>query len=109
VASLNSERDRRREVTRVRANLKVAVAHRDGSKQPATVMDLSIRGMHLCADRAPAYGEVLTVIVQLHGSEWHLIPATVRWFSRRGFGVAFESLSLPQRLALEAFVAESAE
>jgi hypothetical protein len=109
LASLNSsERDRRRDAKRVRANLKVVVAHRDGEKQPATVIDVSTRGMHLRSERAPSYGEAVTVVVQLESAEWQLIPATVRWFSRRGFGVAFEAPSAAQRRALESFVAESA-
>ena len=56
--------------------------------------------MHLQSDRVPAYGETVTVVVRLHESEdWFIIPATVRWFSRGGFGVAFEALDRHQELA----------
>ncbi|SRR5260221_7039184 len=105
----SAEIDRRRQVARVQADLRVVVALRDGEKRSATVMDLSTGGMHLRADRAPEYGEAITVVVQLYESgDWHLIPATVRWFSRRGFGVAFEGLDRRQAIALSAFVDQSA-
>jgi hypothetical protein len=88
----------------------VVLALKDGQKQPATVLDVSTRGMHLDAERVPAYGEAVTVIVELgHPPDWQLIPATVRWFGKRGFGVAFDDLGSAQTRALEAFVFEAAE
>jgi c-di-GMP-binding flagellar brake protein YcgR len=95
----------RRRLVRVPADLRVVVALRDGQKAPARVLDVSTGGMHLEADRVPAYGEALTVVVRLReGDDWHLIPATVRWFSRQGFGVAFEGLDERQTHSLSTFV-----
>src|SRR5215510_7924540 len=95
----------RRRAARVRANMRVVLARQNGEKHPATVIDVSTRGMHLRAESTPAYGEPVTVIAQLAGSaEWHLVPARVRWFSRRGFGVAFEQLGAAESRALEALV-----
>jgi hypothetical protein len=37
---------------------------------------------------------------------WQLIPAKVRWFGKRGFGVAFDDLDVAQTRAPEAFVFE---
>jgi Tfp pilus assembly protein PilZ len=96
-------------VLRVRADLRIVVALRDGEKRPARVIDVSTGGMHLQADRVPEYGDPITVVVQLGESEdWYVIPATVRWFSRVGFGVAFEGLDGRQAAALAAFVDEVA-
>ncbi|HVU03512.1 MAG TPA: PilZ domain-containing protein [Polyangiaceae bacterium] len=99
----------RRELARVRADLRVVLSYRDGEKLPARVVDVSVGGMNLRADRVPEYGEAITVIVRLRETEdWHLIPAAVRWFSQGGFGVAFENLSAGQQRALRIFVEQSA-
>jgi hypothetical protein len=99
----------RRSVIRVRADLSVVVALRDGDKRPARVLDVSIGGMHLMSDRVPEYGDPLTVVVRLHETDdWHLIPAIVRWFSNKGFGIAFEELDPKQAAALAAFVDQAA-
>jgi len=97
----------RRRAARVGATLRVVVARENGEKHPATVLDVSTQGMHLRAESSPAYGEAVTVVVQLGRSvEWHLVPARVRWLGRRGFGVAFERVGPAEARALEAFVGE---
>lgn len=94
---------------RVRADLGVVIAFADGHKAPARVVDVSTGGMNVRCDRVPAFGERLTVIVRLQESDdWHLIPATVRWFSGQGFGLGFENLDARQTIAFERFVSESA-
>jgi hypothetical protein len=99
----------RRSVIRVRADLSVVIALRNGDKRPARVLDVSIGGMHLMCDRVPNYGEPLTIIVRLkENDDWHLIPAVVRWFSKQGFGIAFEDLDPVQAAALAAFVDQAA-
>jgi c-di-GMP-binding flagellar brake protein YcgR len=103
------ESGQRRRLVRVRADLRVAIALRDGHKALAHVIDVSTGGMHLRADRVPAYGEALTVIVRLGDAEdWYLIPATVRWFTSQGFGVAFEELDDAQARSLAKFVDQAA-
>jgi hypothetical protein len=103
------EGDSRRRSARVRADLRVVFARANGEKHPATVIDVSTRGMHLRAESPPAYGEAVTVIVQLGRSvDWHIVPARVRWFSRGGFGVAFERLGAAESSALEAFIGDVA-
>jgi hypothetical protein len=93
----------------VRAQLRVVVAFSDGEKIPARVVDLSIGGMNLRADRVPNYGEAVTVIVQLRRSDdWYLIPATVRWFLNGDFGVEFENLDTAQSRALASFIDQAA-
>lgn len=103
------ESGQRRQVLRVRADLRVVIAFSDGEKIPARVVDLSIGGMNLRADRVPNYGEAVTVVVQLRTSDdWHLIPATVRWFLHGDFGVEFENLEASQSRALASFIDQAA-
>ena len=103
------ESGRRRQLLRVRADLRVVIAFEDGHKEPARVIDVSIGGMNLRAHRVPEYGEAITVIVQLRESgDWHVIPSVVRWFSHGDFGVAFENLNAAQTRALVAFVDQAA-
>jgi len=110
VSSASRDSGQRRRVVRVQADLRIVIAFRDGSKMPARVIDVSTGGMNVRADRRPEYGEALTVIVQLReSSDWHVIPAAVRWFSQGGFGVSFEGLDAPQARALAAFVDQAAE
>ncbi len=98
----------RRRLLRVRADLRVVVALPDGDKQSARVLDVSSGGMLLeCATR-PAYGDRVTVVVQFAASDWTLLPATVRWFGVRGFGVAFGALDERQAVALERFISAAA-
>jgi c-di-GMP-binding flagellar brake protein YcgR len=105
-----TQRYHRRDGERVRASLRVVIALADGEKQPATVLDVSTGGMQLDAKRAPAYGEAVTVIVELgRPPTWQLIPAKVRWFGKRGFGVEFDDLGSAQVRALAAFVSEASE
>jgi hypothetical protein len=95
----------RRRVHRVRADLGVVVAFKDGDKRPARVIDLSVGGMHLRCDRVPEYGEVVKVVVQLRSSgDWHFLPGAVRWFTSQGFGVGFETLDQKQARALADFL-----
>jgi len=94
---------------RVRANLRVVIALRNGDKCQARVLDVSTGGMHLESERVPEYGEPVTVVVRLEDSDdWHLISATVRWVGRKRFGVAFDALDSRQADALAEFVGRAA-
>jgi hypothetical protein len=108
-SSYPPESSRRRLVIRVRAELSIVVAFRDGEKRPARVTDVSLGGMNLRCDRTPDYGESIKLIVQLKKTEdWHVFPASVRWFSKGGFGVEFDRLDERQAMALATFVEEAA-
>jgi hypothetical protein len=95
----------RRIAVRVPADFSVVVSRQGGEKLVARVTDISISGMHLAAPVVPDYGEQLTVVLRfsLEG-EWLLLPATVRWFSKTGFGVAFRSLDDRRTRELGQFV-----
>lgn len=93
----------------MRADLGIVIAFKDGQKLPARVIDVSTGGMNVRCERVPAFGEPVTIVVRLHESDdWHLIPATVRWFGGQGFGCSFENLDPKQTSALERFVSQSA-
>jgi c-di-GMP-binding flagellar brake protein YcgR len=99
----------RRRVLRVRANLTVVLVHTDGQKVPARILDVSVGGMFLRSDRTPEYGDRVTVVVRLDDTaEWFLLPAQVRWFAKKGFGIEFAALSREQRRALSLFIARAA-
>lgn len=100
---------RRRRVVRVRADLRVVIAFKDGDKRPARVLDVSVGGMHVRCDRVPEYGEIVKVVVQLRSSDdWHFLPGAVRWFTSQGFGIGFEGLDRIQAQALAVFVDQAA-
>jgi c-di-GMP-binding flagellar brake protein YcgR len=98
------ESEQRRRLLRVQAELSVVIASEDGSKHPARVIDLSTGGMHLACSSVPEYGARITVVVQLQQENWALLSATVRWFTKAGFGVAFDQLNPNQAQALAAFM-----
>ena len=83
----------RRIAVRVPADFSVVVARTGGEKLVARVTDISITGMHLAAPVVPEYGEQITVVLRFSlDADWLLLPATVRWFSKTGFGVALHAL-----------------
>lgn len=99
----------RRRVRRVRAELHTVVARDRGDKISAQVTDVSTGGMFVSAETTPDYGERVTVVVRFDdGQDWLLLPATVRWLTRGGFGVEFESLDSDQRQALSEFIDRAA-
>ena len=95
----------RRIAVRVPADFSVVVARHGGEKLVARVTDISITGMHLSAPVVPDYGEQITIVLRfsLEG-DWLLLPASVRWFSKTGFGVAFHALDEHRTKDLGRFV-----
>jgi hypothetical protein len=89
----------------------VVVARTTGEKWQGRMLDVSVGGMQVACDQAPGFGEALTLVVQLRADgSWLLLPATVRWFTSRGFGVAFGMLNEGQIAELARFIdAETAE
>src|SRR5688572_25833151 len=93
LSSKPPESSQRRLIVRVPADLSAVLAFRDGEKKPARVTDVSLGGMNLHCERTPEYGEAIRLILQFNkGEDWHVLPATVRWFSRGGFGIEFDRL-----------------
>jgi hypothetical protein len=95
----------RRRVFRVRADVSVLVVHQDDTKRPARLMDVGLGGMHVASPVVPDYGEQVRILVKIDASaEWLLLPSRVRWFTRGGFGVEFESLDQLNALRLAEWV-----
>lgn len=106
LSSKPPENSQRRLIVRVPADLSVVVAFGDGDKKPGRVTDVSLGGMNLHCERKPEYGETIRLIVQFRkGEDWHVLPATVRWFARDGFGIEFDRLDEFQANALSRFIA----
>ncbi len=100
----------RRSLVRVAADIGVVVARASGDKWHGRMLDLSVGGMQVACDRAPDFGELLTLVVQLYGGgPWLLLPGTVRWFTSRGFGVEFGILNQHQIEELAQFIDREGE
>jgi len=95
----------RRIAVRVPADFSVVVSRHGGQKLVARVTDISITGMHLAAPVVPDYGEQITIVLRFSlDGEWLLLPASVRWFSKTGFGAAFHALDERRTRELGRFV-----
>jgi hypothetical protein len=94
-----------RRIVRIATDVSVVVARDSGEKAWGRVVDLSLGGMHVASDCVPAYGERVRLLVQLDPTaDWLILPARVRWFTSRGFGVEFDGLDVGQQQAVLAFV-----
>lgn len=99
----------RRRGARMATDVAVVVARHDGEKSRGRMLDLSAGGMHVACERVPAYGEPVRILLLLEpGADWLILPATVRWFTSRGFGVEFAGLDGRQEQALLGYVARRA-
>ncbi len=95
----------RRQVVRVTTDVSVVVARDCGEKARGRMVDLSLGGMHIASERVPSYGESVRVLVQLDpAADWLILAGSVRWFTSRGFGVAFGGLDGRQEQALLGFL-----
>lgn len=95
----------RRTLVRVTTNVGVVVARANGDKWPGRMLDLSVGGMQIACANVPGFAEAVTVVVQLTPQgRWLLLPATVRWFTSRGFGLEFGTLDVQQIAELARFI-----
>jgi hypothetical protein len=69
--------DNRRLAERLQCSLEVAVADRSRAFLPATVLDLSVRGVRLLVDPAPAPGDVINLTFLSRNGRLFQIRATV--------------------------------
>ena len=73
----------------------------DGKVFAALATDMSLGGMFLECDTAPAFGTQLTLIGRLPGAETLLrLPAVVRWSKPNGVGLQFGPLGARETHAL---------
>ena len=95
----------RRTLVRVNTDVGLVVARGTGEKWEGRMVDLSVGGMQVACNQTPGFGEALTLVVKLHRrGQWLLLPATVRWFTSRGFGVEFGQLDEKQIAELAQFI-----
>ena len=95
----------RRTLVRVNTDVGLVIARGTGEKWEGRMLDLSVGGMQVACNQTPGFGEALTLVVKLHrGGQWLLLPATVRWFTSRGFGVEFGQLDEKQIAELAQFI-----
>ena len=55
-----------------------------------TAADISVGGMYVQSETAPAFGSNITIVMELSGASGTVrLPGTVRWVKPGGFGVQF--------------------
>lgn len=75
---------------RVSINIPVAVERKQGAALGGVAKDVSIGGMFIEVEAALQYGEEITIVVDLPGTEEQSrLPAVVRWTRQPGFGAQF--------------------
>ena len=95
----------RRTLVRVSTDVGLVIARGNGEKWQGRMLDLSVGGMQVACRQTPGFGEALTLVVKLHRrGQWLLLPATVRWFTSRGFGAEFGQLDEEQIEELAQFI-----
>ena len=75
---------------RVPINVTVTCEQAGGDSFEAFAKDISVGGMFLQSEIAPAFGTELTIVGKLPGAKKPVrLPAIVRWAKPNGFGVQF--------------------
>ena len=98
--------DEKRRHPRVVINLPIACEVASGPTFSATARDVSVGGMFVEAEVAPAFGTKLTIIGDFPGRPGMKIPAIVRWITTDGFGVQFGLLGAHETHVLAAIVSK---
>jgi Tfp pilus assembly protein PilZ len=92
---------------RVRFQVPVICHPKDGAPLAGAIVDLSVGGAYIEAERSPAFGATVVLHVDLPGASGLKIPATVRWTKPDGFGAQFGLLGALETHALAAIVSRS--
>lgn len=98
--------DEKRRHPRVVINLPVACEVAGGPKFAANARDVSVGGMFVEAEVAPAFGTKLTITGDFPGGPGMKIPAIVRWLTTDGFGVQFGLLGAHETHVLASIVSK---
>ena len=78
-----------------------------GPEFQAHARDVSVGGMFVEADVAPAFGAQVTIIGDFPGGPGMKIPAIVRWLKSDGFGVQFGLLGAHETHVLASLVSKN--
>ena len=98
--------DEKRRYPRVVINLPISCELSGGERFPANARDVSVGGMFVEAEGAPAFGTKLTIVGDFPGGPGMKIPAIVRWLGPGGFGVQFGLLGAHETHVLAAIVSK---
>ena len=88
-------------------NIPINVEVSGGSPFQAKARDVSVGGMFVEAQVAPAFGTKLTIIGDFPGGPGMKIPAIVRWLTTDGFGVQFGLLGAHETHVLANIVSKN--
>jgi hypothetical protein len=96
--------DEKRRHQRTIINLPVSCEGAGGAPFEANARDVSVGGMFVETNVAPAFGTNLTIIGNFPGGPGLRLPAIVRWTTPGGFGVQFGLLGAHETHVLAAIV-----
>lgn len=85
-------------------NLPIACEIAGEASLSGVVVDLSVGGLYIEAERAPAFGTNLTIVGDFPGAPGLRLPAIVRWAKPGGFGVQFGLLGARETHILSGLV-----
>jgi len=95
--------DKRRH-PRVPVNLPISCEVANQGTVTGTLVDVSMGGAFVSAEKAPAFGAEVTIVGDLPGAPGARLPAVVRWSKPGGFGVQFGLLGARETHALNHLV-----
>jgi type IV pilus assembly protein PilZ len=86
---------------RVTVEIPVSCETKEGDTFYGTTRDISLGGVFVTSQRAPAFGTPVTVIGTLPGTHVEArLPGVVRWTTTGGFGVQFGPLGARETHAI---------
>jgi type IV pilus assembly protein PilZ len=91
--------DKRRH-PRVPINLPITCETAELGTFACILVDVSMGGAFVSAEKAPAFGAAVTLVGDLPGARGARLPAVVRWSKPGGFGVQFGLLGARETHAL---------
>lgn len=96
--------DKRRH-PRAPVNLPISCELSNQQTFAGTLVDVSMGGAFVSAERALAFGDQVTLVGDLPGAPRSRLPSIVRWSKPGGFGVQFGLLGARETHALNGIVA----
>lgn len=97
--------EEKRSHPRTPVRVEVTCEFSDTSTLAGTAKDISVGGMFIEANTAPAFGTKLTIIIRLPGLKADSrLPAIVRWTNPGGFGVQFGLLGARETHAINSLM-----
>jgi hypothetical protein len=92
---------------RVPVSIHVTCEVKGGGTTSVTIVDLSVGGLYIQAESAPAFGSEVRLTGDFPGAPALTLPGVVRWGKPGGFGVQFGLLGARETHVLTAIVQKS--